>query len=368
MASTARHLRRPGPRPRPGRHQVAATQPTVPATSLADPPPGVDAADVLWDEIIGAGATPPGLPPGARLRLVDVDGRHVRRAAAPPGRPHRRAPQRGRHGQAPVAGLPRPRLPAAVRHGPGAGLGRRRHRRCHDTFCGTSNRADNERRYGDGSAHGPRPSGRDRFVVALAKHGLTERDIAPNDQPVQGRVRRGRRVGDAARGRSPAGAAVVLRAEMPLIVTVVAVPHRLDPRPGYTAGPVRITAWRGRRPGRRPPAHATPEARRAFENTDEEMRAAGGRSMSTPTRHAPTRRRRRPARRGRGRPVAVDAPLAAGDHLRIVDLEGNQAVDFLAYDADDPVERYSAPDTIAAQGNIFLTTGTRADVQPRAGR
>ena len=28
------------------------------------------------------------------------------------------------------------------------------------------------------------------------------------------------------------------------------------------------------------------------------------------------------------------------------------------YDADDPVERYSAPDTIAAQGNIFLTTGT----------
>ena len=50
--------------------------------------------------------------------------------------------------------------------------------------------------------------------------------------------------------------------------------------------------------------------------------------------------------------------LAAGDHLRIVDLRGNQAVDFLAYAAADPVERYSAPDTIAAQGNIFLTTGT----------
>ena len=60
--------------------------------------------------------------------------------------------------------------------------------------------------------------------------------------------------------------------------------------------------------------------------------------------------------------VAARAPwthlVAAGDHLRIVDLEGNQAVDFLAYSADDPVERYSAPDTIAAQGNIFLTTGT----------
>jgi uncharacterized protein len=50
--------------------------------------------------------------------------------------------------------------------------------------------------------------------------------------------------------------------------------------------------------------------------------------------------------------------LRAGEHLRIVDLRGNQAVDFLAYVADDPVERYSAPDTIAAQGNIFLTTGS----------
>ena len=50
--------------------------------------------------------------------------------------------------------------------------------------------------------------------------------------------------------------------------------------------------------------------------------------------------------------------VPAGRHLSLVDLEGNQAVDFLAYVADDPVERYSAPDTIAAQGNIFLTTGS----------
>ena len=50
--------------------------------------------------------------------------------------------------------------------------------------------------------------------------------------------------------------------------------------------------------------------------------------------------------------------LERGEHLRIVDLRGNQAVDFLAYAAADTAERYSAPDTIAAQGNIFLTTGT----------
>lgn len=47
-----------------------------------------------------------------------------------------------------------------------------------------------------------------------------------------------------------------------------------------------------------------------------------------------------------------------GQTLSIVDLEGNQAVDFLVYSAADTAERYSAADTIAAQGNIFLTTGS----------
>ena len=47
-----------------------------------------------------------------------------------------------------------------------------------------------------------------------------------------------------------------------------------------------------------------------------------------------------------------------GQTLRIVDLEGNQAVDFLAYNAHDDAERYSAQDTIAAQQNIFLREGS----------
>lgn len=47
-----------------------------------------------------------------------------------------------------------------------------------------------------------------------------------------------------------------------------------------------------------------------------------------------------------------------GETLRIVDLEGNQAVDFLIYAAGDDAERYSAQDTIAAQGNIFLRMGS----------
>lgn len=50
--------------------------------------------------------------------------------------------------------------------------------------------------------------------------------------------------------------------------------------------------------------------------------------------------------------------IAAGQTLRIVDLEGNQAVDFLLYATADDAERYSAQDTVAAQANLFLRKGT----------
>jgi urea carboxylase-associated protein 1 len=50
--------------------------------------------------------------------------------------------------------------------------------------------------------------------------------------------------------------------------------------------------------------------------------------------------------------------LKAGEVLRIVDLEGNQAVDTLFFNAADPHDRYSAVDTIRAQGNVFLTAGS----------
>ena len=50
--------------------------------------------------------------------------------------------------------------------------------------------------------------------------------------------------------------------------------------------------------------------------------------------------------------------VSAGETLRIVDLEGNQAVDTLFYNADDPAEHYSASDTIREQGNLYLSTGS----------
>lgn len=51
--------------------------------------------------------------------------------------------------------------------------------------------------------------------------------------------------------------------------------------------------------------------------------------------------------------------LKAGETLRILDLEGNQAADTLFYNADNPAERYSATDTIREQGNVYLTSGSK---------
>ncbi len=45
--------------------------------------------------------------------------------------------------------------------------------------------------------------------------------------------------------------------------------------------------------------------------------------------------------------------------LRIVDLEGNQAVDTLFYNASHAFERYSATDTIRRQKKLYLTTGSK---------
>ena len=51
--------------------------------------------------------------------------------------------------------------------------------------------------------------------------------------------------------------------------------------------------------------------------------------------------------------------VAAGQLLRIVDCEGNQAADTLFFSAADPSERYSAVDTIREQGNVYLGVGSK---------
>lgn len=50
--------------------------------------------------------------------------------------------------------------------------------------------------------------------------------------------------------------------------------------------------------------------------------------------------------------------MKKGQVFRIVDLEGNQAVDTLFFNAAHALERYSATDTIRRQSRLYLTTGS----------
>jgi urea carboxylase-associated protein 1 len=50
--------------------------------------------------------------------------------------------------------------------------------------------------------------------------------------------------------------------------------------------------------------------------------------------------------------------IGQGEVLRIVDLKGQQAVDFLCYDAVDRGDRYSATNTVKIQGGIYVGNGT----------
>lgn len=51
--------------------------------------------------------------------------------------------------------------------------------------------------------------------------------------------------------------------------------------------------------------------------------------------------------------------IKRGQTLRIIDSEGQQAVDALLYLAGDMAERYSAQDTMRVQGSAYIELGTR---------
>ena len=61
--------------------------------------------------------------------------------------------------------------------------------------------------------------------------------------------------------------------------------------------------------------------------------------------------------------IAAESPWSGlvkkGQTIRIVDSEGQQAVDTLFYRADDFAERYSAQDTLRTQGAAYVGVGTR---------
>jgi len=143
----------------------------------------------------------------------------------------------------------------------------------HDAFCGASNAASNARRYGSGENYGPHPNARDRFLLACAKFGLGRRDI----HPCVNWFKPARIGADGSIqvdcGPFAPGRALVLRAEMNLVVVLANCPHRLDPRPGYRVTPARVSAWRGPATADDDPVrNGSPERLRAFQNVEEYFR------------------------------------------------------------------------------------------------
>ena len=81
------------------------------------------------------------------------------------------------------------------------------------------------------------------------------------------------RFGAYTRLLAPADGAVLLRAEMDVIIVIANCPHVMDPREQWNSTPLRITAWRGAiTPEQDPVRIATPEGQRAFLNTEDYYR------------------------------------------------------------------------------------------------
>lgn len=246
--------------------------PILPASEAPDRPAGVAASQMLWAETIAPGGyASRRLNRGARLQLTDLAGEAcvsllLFNAELPAERLNvadtSKVQWNAYLGQGGLLLSDMGRVLASIEQDATDGA--------FDLFCGGSNRASNTRKYGDGFNHGPHPNARDRFLIALAKHGLGRRDVHPclnlfkpiriaPDGAVQVRT-----------GPFAPGRAITLRAEMDLLLVLANCPHVLDPRPDWTVGPVRARAWRGEPTSADDPIRqATPEGLRAFLNSED---------------------------------------------------------------------------------------------------
>ncbi|HEY4096334.1 MAG TPA: urea amidolyase associated protein UAAP1 [Baekduia sp.] len=255
---------------------VVEAMPTLPASAWPAPPEGVAAADLTWAEVVAGGNyTTKVVARGTAIRLTDLAGdacAHV--VVFNADQPWERlnvadtvkVPWQAYLGAGhPLLSDQGRVLATIVADGSGH----------HDALCGTSSRARNEARYGDGAAQGPSPAGRELLLLGALKHGLGPRDVPPTLSFFQGV-----RVGDEGAlrfvGSAGAGASVVLRAELPLVVVIANVPHPLDPRAAYTCTALEVLAWRGAPTASGDPLwSATPESERAFLNTADYATARG---------------------------------------------------------------------------------------------
>ena len=135
----------------------------------------------------------------------------------------------------------------------------------HDALCGGSTAVTNAARYGGVSTRNTR----DNFILAVGKHGLGPRDIAPCVTffaPVHTDANGGLTWQD---GAIKEGDYIDLRAEMDLLVALSNCPHPLCPDPVWAPKPIRAMVWDSSPPEPDDFCRtASDEAVRGFENTD----------------------------------------------------------------------------------------------------
>jgi urea carboxylase-associated protein 2 len=256
--------------------RIAGAMPYLPAASTPYPPPGVDATALTWAETVAGGNyTHKVIARGTRVRLEDVTGEACAHVLAYNAlEPWERLNVADTvkiawqaylgAGHVLLSGDGRA-LATIVADDSGQ----------HDALCGTSTARANQARYGDSAPQGSSPSGRELFTLAAAKHGLAARDLPPSISFFKG-VRVAPDGGLTWAGGAGPGKAVELLAELPLIILIANVPHPVDPRPGYTCGPLRVHAWRSRPTAAPDPLwEATPEANRAYLNSADYAAARG---------------------------------------------------------------------------------------------
>jgi urea carboxylase-associated protein 2 len=256
--------------------KVADAMPYLPASSTPYPPPGVSPAALTWAETVaGGGYTHKAVARGTRVQLTDVTGEACAHVLL-----YNALEPWERLNVADTVKIPWQAY-LTTGHPLLSGDGRvlativADDSARHDALCGTSTALANQRKYGDSAPQGPSPSGRELFILAAAKHGLTPRDLPPSVSFFKG-VRVGADGGLTFTGGAGPGKTVELLAEMPLVILIANVPHPVDPRPGYTAGPLRVHAWRSAATAPGDPCwDASPESRRAYLNTADYLTARG---------------------------------------------------------------------------------------------
>lgn len=248
---------------------VVEAMPVLPPRA-DDLPAGVVPDDLVWEETIAAGGyASRALARGTRLRLIDLGGDacaslNLFNAAMPTERLNVadtiKVQWNGYLSTGSVLLSDMGRVLASIERDE-AGT--------HDAFCGPSTEAATRRRHGDGRNSGATPNARDRLLLGAAKHGLGRRDVHPCVNLFKGVRIAADGATEPQLGPFAPGRALMLRAEMDLILIIANCPHVLDPRP-WSVTPLRATAWRGAPTAAADPIRtATPERRRAFLNTDD---------------------------------------------------------------------------------------------------